>query len=313
MKTSIETYVTRIRTKWMYGAEVWDTTNMMEEEKLQIHIAKKFLPCGLCTNDEAVRGELGLTEVAYVREMNRLLWWGRIIREPITRLTKQIYMVEKKIFARLKKQQPGTETGMWIEKTYSLLEKYGFLQEWEKQIVPNEKTWARAVKQTIHKYAEEKWREAMQGKPKLHMYRCIKKELKVEKYLTDEKISTKAKRLICGLRTGTNQLQIELDRYERPTIDRDLRFCHLCNTETEDEHHFMFRCPALKCERDRMMAEVRKTKGIDWMKTGIKKERRMAAFLGIGLEDKKMRMIVAKHVVLMWRRRTRILNKIKVV
>jgi hypothetical protein len=298
---------------WLYGCEVWDQTARKDAENLQIKIAKGILPCGLCTNNEAVLGELGLLKMQYVRERNKQIWWGRICCESISRLTKQVYIVEKRVFEYLKGKNPEKKTGMWIEDVYELLKKYGLEEEWNTHDVVSVKAWTRRVKMIVHKFAEDEWKLEMKKHPKLHQYCVLKQELKAETYLLDERLSVLAKRVICGLRTGTNKLQVELDRHEKVDVPREWRWCKLCATETEDEQHFMFQCPALQLERRRMLEEVKKVKKIDWTKSNVNKRARMAAFLGIGLQDKQMRVIVAKHVVNMWRKRSNILNRVKVV
>ena len=44
---------------------------------------------------------------------------------------------------------------------------------------------------------------------------------------------------------------IETDRYCKPTIPANERFCKACKEKVEDEHHFLIECPIYNSARDK--------------------------------------------------------------
>ena len=49
------------------------------------------------------------------------------------------------------------------------------------------------------------------------------------------------------LRLSSHQLKIETGRYAQNRIERNLRYCTICNSnEIEDEFHFVIMCPSYR-------------------------------------------------------------------
>ena len=83
---------------------------------------------------------------------------------------------------------------------------------------------------------------------KLTTYLFLKTNFKLEKYLTLVK-KYEYRKSICKLRTSAHRLFIETGRYTN--IPKNERICKNCtNQETEDETHFLTRCPKFSGERD---------------------------------------------------------------
>ena len=62
------------------------------------------------------------------------------------------------------------------------------------------------------------------------------------------------RRSLSRFRLSCHPLEIEIGRHKG--IDREYRICQLCNVETEDEYHFLLRCPAWTYLRKRYLPEI---------------------------------------------------------
>ena len=67
-----------------------------------------------------------------------------------------------------------------------------------------------------------------------------------QRYLRDIR-DLKERRLMAKFRTGSHWLQVQQGRFEGQP--RSERICKRCHTAVDDEHHFVFECPALLAVR----------------------------------------------------------------
>ena len=98
------------------------------------------------------------------------------------------------------------------------------------------------------------WKENLQNKPKLHLFRQIKSYYAVEKYVFDN-INFSLRSCIAQLRFGILPLTVETSRFTG--IKRDDQVCPICDTNNvEDELHFLFTCPKFSDLRKIMFSKV---------------------------------------------------------
>ena len=73
------------------------------------------------------------------------------------------------------------------------------------------------------------------------MYKHLKTGFMFENYLNvlPERLRVPLSRL----RLSSHSLRIETGRYHRARIERNQRLCVLCDSDTEDEYHFVIKCP----------------------------------------------------------------------
>ena len=123
------------------------------------------------------------------------------------------------------------------------------INEWEMNLPANIE---QAKKLLMESYVNA-WREDIQDKLKLTLYKQLKNDWIAEGYV---KVSLeKGKQsLICQLRCGTLGLSVETGRYHK--IPRNLRICNLCEVEVEDEIHFLFTCEKLQSCRLAMYHKI---------------------------------------------------------
>lgn len=100
--------------------------------------------------------------------------------------------------------------------------------------------WKREVYAAVHQHAEEKWRQELDEKPKLRLYRSVKQELQREQYIQE---GGRAARALARLRTGSAELEVELGRWKGVAAEE--RLCMCCNRGVGSELHLLEECPAL--------------------------------------------------------------------
>ncbi len=90
---------------------------------------------------------------------------------------------------------------------------------------------------------------------KLDVYRDIKKQFGVEKYL-ELNMSRYEKSLLSQLRYGVLPLRVETGRFVNES--REKRICNLCDMNCiEDQFHFMFQCPLYDRYREELFTKAR--------------------------------------------------------
>ena len=104
----------------------------------------------------------------------------------------------------------------------------------------------------MHQYTQI-WKNKIASQTKLENYCKIKKDWGATKYITVG-VDKCSRSLACKLKLGVLPLQIEQGRYSGQT--REQRICKLCNSELENELHFLFKCPKLVANYDELAAKV---------------------------------------------------------
>jgi hypothetical protein len=106
----------------------------------------------------------------------------------------------------------------------------------------------------LRKFDESKWQKAVESKPKLRLYKKLKKSLETEKYVKFN--CSRAERSHgAQFRAGILKINIELGRMARLKIEE--RVCPFCQNDLiEDELHFTFKCPKYENERKLMMRKL---------------------------------------------------------
>ena len=88
----------------------------------------------------------------------------------------------------------------------------------------------------------QNWSKRLSMSSRAVFYRSVKENWVFSEYLEMVHV-TKYRNALCRLIVCSHQLRIETGRCERPSVSREMRPCELCNTDVEDEFHFMLKCP----------------------------------------------------------------------
>lgn len=98
------------------------------------------------------------------------------------------------------------------------------------------------ARKNIHDNFVKFWQQGIRNQPKLEVYRLIKQEFTISKYL--ELPEFRDRQRIKKFITSNHCLEIEKARHQKEQVDRAERICRACDQETiEDEHHFLVTCP----------------------------------------------------------------------
>ena len=83
---------------------------------------------------------------------------------------------------------------------------------------------------------------------RFRFYRKFKSTPIAEKYILNS-VTLSKRRIVTQLRCGCLPLEVELGRYRSPKPPASERIYQLCQSETEDELHFLLKCPTLNEQR----------------------------------------------------------------
>ena len=108
--------------------------------------------------------------------------------------------------------------------------------------------------------------------PKLRTFNIFKDFENQSTYLS-KPLNFFQRRAIANIRIGSFRLKIETQRYMRPKVPFDRRFCVTCpnhNYEIEDEQHYLFSCTAYSNLRQSWLFSVEKPDNFDDLDNGEK-------------------------------------------
>ena len=163
-------------------------------------------------------------------EMIRL--WIRIVEMDNSRLTKRIYVWDK----RIKKSNWSNEVKL-ILKDCELEHLYTCENPLD---VVSKSDILKVVEEKLMLQQIEKWTKDKDSQTKLRFYRLFKKYFTVETFVTIN-MSICQRYLLSQLRYGILPLKIETGRYVKLPLCE--RLCNFCNeASVESEIHFLFEC-----------------------------------------------------------------------
>jgi hypothetical protein len=170
------------------------------------------------------------------------------------RWTRRIYEVSKREAERGKKN--------WCTYTRKLLVELGLEEVWESEEVGTVDEWNERVTEGLKAREEKNWMEEVglvwlegKSKAKLRTYKLLKKSLRTEEYVLENRMSY-GRRLLCAIRTGSCPLRVETGRLLNPPLPWKDRICWCCGEGVEDERHLVVDCRYYAEERMGMLARL---------------------------------------------------------
>ena len=218
----------------MYASEVWGFCKSKKLENIHTKFLKIILGVRKSSSNVAVYGELGRYPLYINRYIRIIKFWFKIIR------TNNIIM-NSIVETCISDIDKGITN--WFANVRNLLEKYGFLDIWLDPLSVNQNQFIAIFKQRLLDEYIQEWRASVNNNDILFLYRSVKINFGMESYL--ENIFSRNLRIaLTKLRISAHNLRIQTGRYSRDRVDRNLRYCLICNTnEIEDEFHFVLKCP----------------------------------------------------------------------
>ena len=193
-------------------------------ERVQSRAARYFLGVHPKTPIPALMGELGWIPFKYKRWVSMCRTWNRFVNMDESRINKQIF---------LKDYYSNIET--WCSSFYYICYTLDFVESYNNLVVID----LDAFKAKLDLYAQEKWLETVQSKPKLRTYKTFKSKLVPENYVL-RLMSRFHRSTFAKFRCGILPLNLEVGRYRG--IKAENRICPLCKNGVETEIHFLFEC-----------------------------------------------------------------------
>ncbi len=193
-------------------------------DRIQSRAARYFLGVHPKTPIPALMGELGWTPFKYKRWVTMCRTWNRYINMDDRRINKQIFLNDY-----------YSNTNTWCASFYyicynlDLEESYNQLKEIDLNV----------FKDKLDTFAQDKWLESVQSKPKLRTYKTFKFKLVPEDYVL-RLMSRFHRSTFAKLRCGILPLNLEVGRYRGISVEN--RICPLCKNGIETELHFLFEC-----------------------------------------------------------------------
>ena len=215
-----------------YGAEIWGFGKAKEIERIHLKFCKSILGVKSSTCNMAVYGELGRFPL-YVNRYTRIVkFWCKTLRS------------ENIIIKKLYEDMLNNLDKNWAKQVKSLLDSYGFSEVWNSPYSVNLNTFHLSFKNVVLDNFKQAWWQSINNSGTLCTYKYIKNSFGFEPYLDKCILSKKLRKPMSRLRLSSHHLHIESGRYARQRLERNQRYCALCNTlDIEDEYHFVIKCP----------------------------------------------------------------------
>ena len=223
-----------------YGVGIWGIYSKSQlSEAVQNRAIRSFLGVHKFSANLAINGDMGWENCSIRKKIEILRVWNRLVTMDEARLCKKIFNWEF---------DKGVNN--WCACVKDIFIECNLIQWYERKALCD----LNFIRQKLRENDEIIWKQRLENKPKLHLYRSIKLHYAVEKYVFDN-INFSQRSFIAQLRFGTLPLAVETGRFTG--IKRDDRVCPICDSNNvEDELHFIFICPKFSDLREIMFNKV---------------------------------------------------------
>ena len=233
-------YQSCVQPVMMYGAALWGSKEFQKLNTVQNKACKFFLGISRSSPNIACHGDMGWLSVFAKQKIEMVRLWCRLQTMDNSRLTHKVFR--------------------WSN-SLSL----GYIHTWEYQIKEllkqadmydgphpdpsiNPKAMMHRYREAIVQIDKDNWHRKVwddtgneQNGNKLRLYRCVKKDIFVETYITTI-MPLHHRQNLAMLRFGCLPIEIELGR--RNNTPLEMRLCKQCNMNCiEDERHLLLECP----------------------------------------------------------------------
>ena len=203
-------------------------------ENLHLSFCKFILGARKNATNLGTRIELGRLPIEHFIQTQTLLYLSRLSTLNLNPLLKESFLLTKEL------DSLGTYTWFTYAKNIALDANVDLDRLLQFTNIKQTNSIKSYLKSKIKKYFEKRLRNkqsAIDEKSKLFLYKSLKQDLNIEKYLAISNFEYR--RLITKLRISDHSLLIEKGRQFK--ISREDRLCKTCN-KIEDEQHFLLDC-----------------------------------------------------------------------
>ena len=236
-----------VRPTLEYGSEVWEANKAQAGalESVVLGGAKHILGCSSRTCNEAVRGDMGLESLQ--GRSGGIIACMEDDRYP-PKLFRQIWNI---------KPRRGYQRKSWsrvVDDLFSSLDidKAKDIQKGECSL----KGFLSVVGESIDEQESRKFKEGLESKVKLSLYRTFCKAVEFKAYLHGE--CDTGSSLMFKFRSGTHSLNEELGRHRGREGRKE---CLLCDDECESVSHVLWDCPVYNTLRNYFLCKLQELLG----------------------------------------------------
>jgi hypothetical protein len=180
----------------------------------------------------------------------------------------------------------------WCGGTRKLLFDLCLGHVWSSEEVGTSTDWENLIYSSIKARELQSWKDALQMKEKLRLYREIKPRLEREGYLV---LPLETRRRLSEIRCGTHCLRIETGRWLKEAPEE--RFCRVCLCgPVEDEMHVLLDCHRYDGLRQSMVQAIKAKTGFDLSRMVQDREWLRDFLIGCGPTKVKSRLEVSRIV-----------------
>lgn len=217
----------------LYGCELSGFENQFTIEKIHLDFLRSVLKMKKSTPHVMIYGEFGRFPLDISIKVRMINYWSKLITGKEDKLSYKMYNV------LLYLHRNNIYSSKWIICIQNILQSVGLHYVWIDNHVYNIKSLCNEVKNRLECQFIQVWNSDVYNSSKCINYRIFKTEFNLEKYITE--LSPKIRITLAKFRTTNNRLPIEKGRWEN--IERNQRYCHLCNNNSVgDEYHYLFEC-----------------------------------------------------------------------
>ena len=235
-----------------YGIDFWGClkqafSDMNPIEKLNIKLCKHILGVTKSTSNVGCRCELGRNQLYISNFKRNIKNWMRILHDPINDILEMTY------------KENMTQGLTWTKNLQNILTTHGLGDIWEYTHLNKLDHLSRThtvnkIFQRVVDISVQNTLTTLQKQPKMRTYCLFRKDVKLERYLTEIN-SSNTRTFLSKFRLSDHKLEIETGRYHRPKKTPEQRLCQNCGT-IEDEIHCLITCKINSSEREQTVARI---------------------------------------------------------
>ena len=232
----IEMFLKTVKPILLYACEICGHGNVEILEQVQLKFLKSILNLKKSTPNCIVYGETGVLPLKIDIQTRIISFWSKIVLPVPNNLSSKLYAISLSHY-----QNHRNGTFKWLENVRSILISCGFSGIWDNHVFPKSKWLVKATHQKLTDLFLNEWKSQVDSNSSCYIYRLFKQKFGFEDYLIHA--PAKFRKYLIKFRTRNHRLPIEIGRWLR--TPRENRKCHLCNTDTGDEFHYLLVCKEL--------------------------------------------------------------------
>ena len=229
----------------LYGSEIWGLDNAASNcEKVHLFAMKKLLGVEMRTPNDFVYSELNRFPLVINAIIRCIRYWLKIARMEPHRLPKKSYIMLRRL------DEKGSRT--WATNVRVCLFQHGFGYVWLNNGVENVNVFLRLLRQRLIDCQWQNLNDHVQTSNRFIPYRSFACNINSNKTYLTLGIDRHVKFIMTRFRFGVSDLAVHRNRYKHFLEDNS---CPLCNSDEDNEIHFLLCCPNLLRLRRELIPE----------------------------------------------------------